>query len=288
MEYPSYPESDTEPIPRLTPAPAGKSRPKRKRKIAGSSKGISNLLARIKKLEEENRVLKDKIHSLVKVKERQQIPLKILPEGKAVASIGSKKIALFKGNIYSLESDETLGRYDKATGLGLFEDQPVWIKKNSRHWMLQTLDAVHEHTPEYILEKARHIIRDKFAKGDRISKSTDAAKAIQVWLAPNEREVFGVLFLDNSHKVLAFRELFLGTIDRSAVYPREVVKEALALNARAVILAHNHPSGDTTPSDQDIQVTQLLQKALALIKVDVLDHLIVGRDVTSLREKGLI
>ncbi|EKM95994.1 hypothetical protein C211_09813 [Stutzerimonas degradans] len=89
-------------------------------------------------------------------------------------------------------------------------------------------------------------------------------------------ELFGCLFLDSRHRVLAFEVLFHGTIDGASVYPRQVVKRALAQNAAAVILTHNHPSGVAEPSQADRQLTQRLKEALALIDVRVLDHFIVG------------
>jgi DNA repair protein RadC len=95
--------------------------------------------------------------------------------------------------------------------------------------------------------------------------------------------------LDNQHRLLAYDEIFQGTIDESAVYPREVVKKALARNAAAAIFAHNHPSGVAEPSQSDIHITRRLQQALDLVSVRVVDHMIVGnRDVVSFAERGLI
>ncbi len=103
------------------------------------------------------------------------------------------------------------------------------------------------------------------------------------------QEIFCCLFLDTRHRVLAFEELFRGTLDGAAVYPREVVKKALAHNAAAVILAHNHPSGVAEPSRADEALTQRLKDALALVDIQVLDHLVVGDgDITSFAERGLL
>ncbi len=107
---------------------------------------------------------------------------------------------------------------------------------------------------------------------------------VKLKLATYEHEVFACLMLHNRNRVIAFRELFRGTIDGASVYPREVVKQVLADNAAAVILAHNHPSGIAEPSQAGIAITERLRKALALIDVRVLDHLIVGEDVTSFAE----
>ena len=105
--------------------------------------------------------------------------------------------------------------------------------------------------------------------------------------AGQEREVFGCLFLDNRHSLIAVEEMFLGTVDGASVHPREVVKRALKLNAAAVILAHNHPSGVAEPSQADELITARLRDALALVDIRVLDHLVVGgTTVTSLVERG--
>jgi DNA repair protein RadC len=101
--------------------------------------------------------------------------------------------------------------------------------------------------------------------------------------------VFVVLFLDSQHRLIAADELFRGTLAQTSVYPREVVKAALAHNAAAVILAHNHPSGVAEPSRADEYLTATLKSALALVDVRVLDHLIVGHgQVVSLAERGLL
>lgn len=102
-------------------------------------------------------------------------------------------------------------------------------------------------------------------------------------------EVFACLFLDNQHRLIAFEELFRGTIDGASVYPREVVKRALTLNAAALIFAHNHPSGVTEPSSADKNITVRLQQALGLVDIRVLDHFIVGEGRPySFAEHGLI
>jgi DNA repair protein RadC len=102
-------------------------------------------------------------------------------------------------------------------------------------------------------------------------------------------EVFCCLFLDNRHRLIAFDELFRGTIDGASVHPREVVRQALQRNAAAVILAHNHPSGVAEPSQADELITHRLKDALALVDIRVLDHLIVGDSrCTSFAERGLL
>ncbi|AWA97926.1 hypothetical protein CU052_00155 (plasmid) [Vibrio harveyi] len=108
-------------------------------------------------------------------------------------------------------------------------------------------------------------------------------------LAAKEHEVFGVIFLDNQHRVRSTAELFTGTVDAASVYPREVVKKALAENAAAVILYHNHPSGAAEPSQADRRITRRLTDALALVDIKVLDHFVVSfEDVVSFAERGWI
>lgn len=104
-----------------------------------------------------------------------------------------------------------------------------------------------------------------------------------------EHEVFTVLFLDSQHALIVAEEMFRGTLSQTSVYPREVVKAALRFNAGSVILAHNHPSGMTEPSRADEYLTQTLKTALALVDVQVLDHVIVaGGNTMSFAERGLI
>ncbi len=108
-------------------------------------------------------------------------------------------------------------------------------------------------------------------------------------LAGYEREVFAALFLDAKHRLIQYVELFQGTIDSTAVYPREVVKEALRLNAAAAIVAHNHPSGNREPSEADKSITRRIKEALALVDVRALDHIIIaGTQSVSFAERGLI
>lgn len=112
---------------------------------------------------------------------------------------------------------------------------------------------------------------------------------LRLQMAGLEREVFMVLYLDNQHRLLDNETLFLGTVSHTEVHPREVVKAALRHNAAAVILAHNHPSGETAPSPADKTLTHKLVQALGLVDIRVLDHLISGgREVFSFAEHGLL
>ena len=108
-------------------------------------------------------------------------------------------------------------------------------------------------------------------------------------LARARREIFACLFLDSRHRLITYEALFQGTVDRASVYPREVLRRALELNAAAVILAHNHPSGVAEPSPSDIALTDSLRHLLSQIDVRVIDHLVVGRGAeVSFAERGLI
>ncbi len=107
--------------------------------------------------------------------------------------------------------------------------------------------------------------------------STDIVKMyLQTELANIEREIFMVLFLDNQHRLIKQERLFLGTINKAMVYPREIIKEALACNAAAIILAHNHPSGVAEPSISDKQITDTIRQAADLVDIRVLDHFVIG------------
>ena len=139
------------------------------------------------------------------------------------------------------------------------------------------------------LEVSRRRVYASVCNADVLSSPEQVRHYLSMHLTGLGHEVFAGLFLDNRHRVIEYRELFSGTIDSAAVYPREVVKQCLASNAAAVIFAHNHPSGVAEPSDTDVRLTRRLIDALALIDVRVLDHLIVGQGVqTSLAERGLM
>lgn len=146
-----------------------------------------------------------------------------------------------------------------------------------------------EATFDEILAGARHALSLRVRRGACLTSPKAARDYLTMRLADRGHEVFTILFLDTRHRLIDCVDLFRGTIDGASVHPREVVKEALARNAAAVILAHNHPSGVAEPSQADELITQRLREALALIDVRVLDHLIVaGPAVTSLAERGVL
>ena len=139
-----------------------------------------------------------------------------------------------------------------------------------------------------ILEAAEVILRGRLQRQGCIGNPTDAADFLRVRLAALPHEEFHVLWLDHRHRILDCQRLFTGTIDGANVYPREVVRAALAINAGAAIFAHNHPSGVAEPSAADRSITRELREALQLIGVRVLDHLIVGDECTSMACRGLL
>jgi DNA repair protein RadC len=140
-----------------------------------------------------------------------------------------------------------------------------------------------------VLELARRYMSERLAETDALTNSDLTRDYLRARLRDYTHEVFACLYLDNQHRVTAMEELFQGTIDGAAVYPREVVKRCLHNNAAAVIFAHNHPSGLAEPSQADIAITQRLKTALNTIDVRVLDHVVVGRtEVVSLAERGLL
>ena len=148
------------------------------------------------------------------------------------------------------------------------------------------IDSYRREQEERLIDQALTVLRQRFDRGVALQSPCDAKEYVQLWLGPREQEVFACLFLDGRHRIIACEALFYGTVDTSAVYPREVVRRALEHNASALICAHNHPSGCAEPSRADEMITRRLQEALGLVDVRLLDHLVVGETVTSLAEAG--
>jgi len=139
------------------------------------------------------------------------------------------------------------------------------------------------------MELARRSVERQMINTDVMSSPELVRTYLQLRHTASEHKVFSVLLLDNRHRVIDYTEMFQGTIDTAAVYPREIVKKCLRENAAAVIFCHNHPSGQAEPSDTDVRLTRKLIDALALIDVRVLDHLIIGKGTsTSMAERGLM
>ena len=137
------------------------------------------------------------------------------------------------------------------------------------------------------LEMARRHLGEALERGKPLTDPAATRKYLLAKLRDMPHEVFACLYLDNRHRVIAFEELFQGTIDGASVHPREVVRAALKHNAAALIFAHNHPSGVAEPSDADRRLTSRLKDALALVDIRVLDHFVVGDgEVASFAERG--
>ena len=140
-----------------------------------------------------------------------------------------------------------------------------------------------------VIQMALNILSQRNAIGKPMVKPSDAADYLRIKLSGYKNEVFCAIFLDTRHRILAFEELFSGTIDGASVYPRVVVQRVMAHNASAVVFAHNHPSGIAEPSQADQFITKKLKEAMSLIDVQVLDHFVVGDSgTTSFAERGLL
>jgi DNA repair protein RadC len=139
------------------------------------------------------------------------------------------------------------------------------------------------------IELARRMLIEEVRHGDVLTSPEAVRDYLRLSLAALPHETFVVLFLDSQHRLIAADELFRGTLAQTSVYPREVVKAALAHNAAAAIFAHNHPSGVAEPSRADELLTQALKQALALVDIRTLDHFVVaGHRVVSFAERGLL
>lgn len=140
-----------------------------------------------------------------------------------------------------------------------------------------------------VVEMARRHLGQRLQRGEPLTDPAATRDYLAAALRDLQHEVFACLYLDTRHRVIAWEELFRGTLDGTSVHPREVVKKALAHNAAALIFAHNHPSGVAEPSDADRRLTRRLREALALVDIRVLDHFVVGDGETvSFAERGLI
>ena len=140
-----------------------------------------------------------------------------------------------------------------------------------------------------VLELARRALAQQLTQKPLFNTPQAVRDYLQLQLGGLHHEVFAVLFLDSQHRLIALEEMFRGTLTQTSVYPREVVKQALTLNASSVVLAHNHPSGTAQPSRADEALTHTLKAALALVDVQVLDHFVVtASQAVSMAELGLV
>ena len=139
-----------------------------------------------------------------------------------------------------------------------------------------------------VVEMSRRYLDEKMKRGDVLKNASDVENYLKLKLRYYPYEVFACVFLDTKHRVIEFEELFRGTIDSASVHPREVVRRVIHHNAAAVIFSHNHPSGVAEPSQADHRITERLKQALSFIDVRVLDHFIIGDEVVSFAQRGLI
>ena len=161
-------------------------------------------------------------------------------------------------------------------------------KRNDRFADLKT-SALNDAEKGSLLALALKVLSARHHRGHIIRSPSDTQAYLRLRLADKQAEVFGCLYLDNRHRILELCELFNGTIDGTSVYPRVVVQRALEVNAAAVILFHNHPSGVAEPSQADERITRRLKSALELIDVRLLDHFTVAAgDSASMASRGLI
>lgn len=144
-------------------------------------------------------------------------------------------------------------------------------------------------TLQAAIELGRRYLKEPLAMGTVLNSSYKTQKFLADQLREYSNEVFACLFMDNHFRLLRFEKLFFGTVNEASIYPREIVKQSLMHNAAKIILAHNHPSGNPAPSAADKEVTELIRNALALIDVDVVDHVIVGNPGNfSFAEAGML
>ncbi|MFI0474326.1 MULTISPECIES: RadC family protein [unclassified Halomonas] len=189
--------------------------------------------------------------------------LRVGVKGRSAVDLARDLLTRFGGLRPFLESDERA--FCQAHGLG-----------SAKFAQLQAT-----------LELSRRHLATQLARGNALTSPSLVRHYLRSQLRHLGHEEFAVLFLDTQHRIIRYEALFRGTLDSASVYPRDVAKRALELNAGAVILAHNHPSGVAEPSDADRRITERLTQALGLFDVRVLDHFVVGdADVISFAERG--
>jgi DNA repair protein RadC len=140
-----------------------------------------------------------------------------------------------------------------------------------------------------IVDQAFVILAARHKRGDTLTEPDLTKRFLQLKLAEKHNEIFGCIFLDNRHRVIAVEDIFFGTIDGASVHPRVIVEKALSHHAAAVIAYHNHPSGIAEPSQADMRITTRIKETLALVDVRLLDHIVVSIEATtSMAERGML
>ncbi len=172
--------------------------------------------------------------------------------GKSAVDLSRDLLHRFEGVRALLNADEVT--FCQAQGLG-----------RAKYALLQA-----------VIELARRHLAESLKRDSALTSVAETRAFVSAQLRDRPREVFAVLFLDNQHRMIAFEEMFQGTIDSASVYPREIIKRALSLNAAAIILAHNHPSGVAEPSLADQRITERINEASQLVSIRLLDHFVVG------------
>lgn len=168
------------------------------------------------------------------------------------------------------------------------KSSPAKVNPKNRLVKLK-IATLNDDEKQSLMELALAVLQDLHRPGLELPSPNSTRDYLRVLLADRKAEVFGCMYLDNRHRVIETAELFQGTIDGAAVYPRVVVQQALTLNAAAVMFFHNHPSGVAEPSHADEAITQRLKDALALVDIRVLDHFIVtAGESLSFAERGLL
>ncbi|OYV74879.1 MAG: DNA repair protein RadC [Chromatiales bacterium 21-64-14] len=151
------------------------------------------------------------------------------------------------------------------------------------------MDDAKKTREDRLIKRAMRVLEQRMNYGPVMQSPNVVREYLALRFSSQEREVFTCLFLDTRHRVLSCEDLFFGTIDGASVHPREIVKRALETNCAAVVIAHNHPSGNPEPSEADKALTRRLQDALGLIDIRILDHLVIGGAATvSFSERGLL
>jgi DNA repair protein RadC len=207
---------------------------------------------------------------------------KLLAQGAATLS-DAELLAIFLGSGSRGQTAVDLGRRLLADAGGL---RALFVRAEPLP-RLCGLGTAKSCRLQAVLEVARRCLGHELRRNDTLRNPLDSAAFLRTRMSEYPYEVFAAVFLDNRHRVIAFEELFRGTIDGTSVHPREVVRACLRHNAAAVIFAHNHPSGVAEPSESDRAITNELREALGLIGVRLLDHFVVGADApVSLAQRG--